>query len=217
MKKKKQPFDAKQFFATVADGRSIKRYTKGEVIFAQGDACDSIFFVIKGRVKISVTSPSGKEAIVGTPGEHDFFGEGCLIGHPTRLASATAMSESSIMRLEKAMMASTLANERKFAAMFTNHLLMRNSRIEEDLIDQLFNSSDKRLARALLLLANFGEDGKTKQTVAAISQETLAEMIGTTRPRVSFFMNRFKKQGFIEYDGGDLTVHNTLLSVVLRD
>lgn len=215
-KKKPTAFDPEKFLATVEGGRTIKPYEKGVAIFKQGDAADAVFFLIKGRVKVAVTSTTGKEAIVAMLGAGDFFGEGCLIAQPLRLASATAMNECSVTRLPKAMMVRMLQSERKFADLFTTHLLTRNSRAEEDLVDQLFNSSEKRLARILLLLANFGKNGKTEQAVANVSQETLAEMVGTTRPRVSFFMNKFRKLGFIEYNG-DLHVHSSLLSVVLRD
>ncbi len=215
-KKTKQAFDPETFLATVNGGRTLKSYAKGAAIFAQGDEADAVFYIIKGRVKIAVTSSTGKEAIVAILGPHDFFGEGCLIAQPVRLATATAMGDSSIMRITKATMIRTLHEERKFADMFTEHLLTRNSRAEEDLVDQLFNSSEKRLARILLLLANFGKNGTSEQAVGNVSQETLAEMVGTTRPRVSFFMNKFRKLGFIEYNG-DLSVHSSLLSVVLRD
>ncbi len=202
--------------ATVDGGRTIKPYAKGAAIFDQGNAADAVYFITKGRVKIAVTSPTGKEAIVAMLGVGDFFGEGCLIAQPVRLATATAMNDCSITRITKTAMVRTLRNERKFADMFTAHLLTRNSRAEEDLVDQLFNSSEKRLARILLLLANFGKNGTTEQAIANVSQETLAEMVGTTRPRVSFFMNKFRKLGFIEYNG-DLSVHSSLLSVILRD
>jgi CRP/FNR family transcriptional regulator, cyclic AMP receptor protein len=215
-KQKTAAFDPEKFLATVEGGRTIKPYAKGAPIFKQGDAADAVFFLIKGRVKVAVTSTTGKEAIVSILNAGEFFGEGCLIGQELRLATATAMDASSVTRLPKPTMVRMLQSERKFADMFTTHLLTRNSRAEEDLVDQLFNSSEKRLARILLLLANFGKNGKTEQAIANVSQETLAEMVGTTRPRVSFFMNKFRKLGFIEYNG-DLRVHSSLLSVVLRD
>jgi CRP/FNR family transcriptional regulator, cyclic AMP receptor protein len=215
-KARKTPFDPKIFLATVDGGRTIEAYRKQEVIFSQGDPADAVFYVQTGKVKIAVTSDQGKEAVVAVLGAGEFFGEGCLIAQPLRLATASAMTESTVMRLVKAEMIRLLQSEPKFAAVFTAHLLIRNSRVEEDLVDQLFNSSEKRLARALLLLANFGKEGRPEPIMTKISQETLAEMIGTTRPRVSFFMNKFRKLGFIEYNG-DLEVHSSLLSVVLRD
>ena len=177
---------------------------------------NSIFYVLRGKIKIVVTSKQGREAVVAVLGEGDFFGEGCLIAQPLRLATAASMTDSTVMRVEKAEMLRLLHAEPNFAEVFTVHLLTRNSRVEADLADHLFNSSEKRLARALLLLANFGKEGRPEPLIAKISQETLAEMIGTTRPRVSFFMNKFRKLGFIEYNGR-LQVHSSLLSVVLRD
>ena len=191
-------------------------YQKGNLVFAQGDAADGVFYVQRGRIKITVTSERGKEAVVAMLGVGEFFGEGCLIGQPLRLATAAAMMDSSVMRLAKAEMARILGKEPEFAALFTTHLLTRNSRVEEDLVDQLFNSSEKRLARALLLLANFGKEGRPEAITIKISQEMLAEIVGTTRPRISFFMNKFRKLGFIDYNG-HLEVHSSLLSVVLRD
>jgi CRP/FNR family transcriptional regulator, cyclic AMP receptor protein len=191
-------------------------YRKNQIIFSQGDPADSVFYIQKGKVKIAVTSKQGKEAVVAIPGTEEFFGEGCLVAQPLHLATAKAITESTVMRVEKAEMIRVLHAEPTFAEVFTAHLLTRNSRVEEDLVDQLFNSSEKRLARTLLLLANFGKEGKPEPIATKISQETLAEMIGTTRSRVSFFMNRFRKFGFIDYNG-DLKVHSSLLSVVLRD
>lgn len=216
MKARKTRFDPKRFFSTAADGRSVSGYHKGEIIFSQGDPADAVFYVQLGKVKISVTSEQGKEAVIAILGAGEFFGEGCLIAQPFRLATASAMVESAVMRVAKAEMIRLLRKEREFAAIFTAHLLTRNSRVEEDLVDQLFNSSEKRLARTLLLLANFGKEGRPEPITTNISQETLAEMVGTTRSRVSFFMNKFRKMGFIRYNG-NLEVHSSLLSVVLRD
>ena len=210
-------FDPHAFLATVGNGgRTIVHHRNGDIVFTQGDVADSVFFIQKGKVKIVVTSEQGKEAVVAILGADDFFGEGCLIGQPLRLATATAMGETSVMRLPKAEMVSVLHREPAFAEIFTAHLLMRNSKSEADLVDQLFNSSEKRLARTLLLLANFGKEGRPEPITTKISQETLADMVGTTRPRISFFMNKFRKLGFIDYNG-DLKVHSSLLSVVLRE
>jgi CRP/FNR family cyclic AMP-dependent transcriptional regulator len=209
-------FDPKVFLATVGKGRSISAYSKGDVVFAQADPADAVFYIRKGKVKVSVTSAQGKEAVVGILGTGDFLGEGCMLGQPLRLARATALVDSALMRLEKPSMVRMVQSEPKLAAVFTAHLLARNSRVEEDLVDQLFNSSEKRLARTLLLLANFGKDGTPEEVDLKVSQETLAEMIGTTRSRVSFFMNKFRKLGFIDYNGS-LRVHGSLVSVVLRD
>jgi CRP/FNR family cyclic AMP-dependent transcriptional regulator len=215
-KAKKAAFDPKVFLATVNGGRTKVTYEKDEIIFAQGEAADAVLYIHRGKIKIVVTSEQGKEAVVAILGAGEFFGEGCLIAQPLRLATATALIDSVVMRVTKAEMIRTLHAEPAFAEVFTAHLLARKSRTEEDLVDQLFNSSEKRLARTLLLLANFGKDGKTEPIETRISQETLAEMVGTTRPRISFFMNKFRKLGLIEYNG-DLRVHSSLLSVVLRD
>jgi CRP/FNR family cyclic AMP-dependent transcriptional regulator len=209
-------FDPKVFLASVDGGRSILRVKNGDVLFDQGDAADSVFYVQRGKVKIIVTSEQGKEAVVAVLEEDAFFGEGCLTGQPLRLATATAMSDGAVLRIPKAAMIRILHAEPALAEVFTAYLLTRNSRIEEDLVDQLFNSSEKRLARTLLLLANFGKEGGPEEITTRISQETLADMVGTTRSRVSFFMNKFRKLGFIEYNGS-LQVHSSLLSVVLRD
>ncbi|MFM9863772.1 MAG: Crp/Fnr family transcriptional regulator [Micropepsaceae bacterium] len=209
-------FDPREFLATVNGGRTIANYRKGDAVFKQGDDADAVFHISSGKAKIVTTSTQGKEAVVAILGGGDFFGEGCLIGQTVRLAAAVAMTECTVMRLAKPSMEHTLHAQPKFAELFTTHLLTRNSRAEEDLVDHLFNSSEKRLARILLLLANFGKEGKPEPVITKISQETLAEMIGTTRPRVSFFMNKFRKLGFIEYNGR-LSVHSSLLSVVLRD
>ena len=216
MKKKSLAFNPKVFLSRIGSGRINATYRANAAVFAQGDAANSIFYLQKGKAKITVTSKKGKEAVLALLGPGDFFGEGCLNGHPRRMASVTAMTECSMMRLEKAAMVRVLHEQPKFADLFIAHLLHRNGRIEEDLVDQLFNSSEKRLARTLLLLANFGKEGKQQPVIAKISQETLAEMIGTTRSRVSFFMNKFRRLGFIEYNGG-LHVHTSLLNMVLRE
>jgi CRP/FNR family transcriptional regulator, cyclic AMP receptor protein len=200
-KAKKIPFDPKVFLATVDGGRSIAKYRKGETVFSQGKPADAVFYIQKGKVKVTVVSEQGKEAVVAILGPDEFCGEGCLTGQPLRLATATAMTDCEVMRLEKAAMIRVLREEPAFSGMFVSHLLARASRVEADLVDQLFNSSEKRLARALLLLANFGKDGRPEPIIAKISQETLAEMIGTTRSRVSFFMNKFRKLGLIDYNG----------------
>jgi CRP/FNR family transcriptional regulator, cyclic AMP receptor protein len=212
----KSAFDSKVFLATVNGGRTISKLPKSAIIFSQGDRADAVFYIQKGKVKIVVTSEQGKEAVVAILAADEFLGEGCLIGQPLRLATATAMTDSSVMRVEKAEMVRVLHEEPSFGEMFAAHLLTRKNRVEEDLVDQLFNSSEKRLARTLLLLANFGKEGRPEPITTKISQETLAEIIGTTRPRVNFFMNKFRKLGFIEYNG-DLAVHSSLLSVVLHD
>lgn len=204
------------FLATDRPGRTVSAYKKGRTIFSQGDPANAVFYIRKGKVKIAVTSKHGKEAVVAIHGEGDFFGEGCLIGQPLRLATATALTDCIGTRVEKRTMLRSLSTQIKLSGVFTAHLLLRNSRIEEDLVDQLFNSSEKRLARILLLLANFGKEGRPEPIESKISQETLAEMVGTTRSRVSYFMNKFRKLGFIEYNGS-LEVHSSLLSVVLRD
>ena len=188
-------FDPKAFLAKVGEGRSIVKYRKDQTVFSQGEPADAVFYIQKGKVKITVVSAQGKEAVVAILGSDDFFGEGCLAGQPRRMATVTTMTDCTIMRLEKAAMIRVIHDEPAFSEMFIAHLLARTIRVEEDLVDQLFNSSEKRLARLLLLLANFGKDGKPEPVIAKISQETLAEMIGTTRARVSFFMNKFRKLG----------------------
>ena len=215
-KAKKRTFDVKVFLNTVDGGRTVATYRKDQNVFSQGEPADAVFFIQKGKVKAYVVSEQGKEAVVALHGSGDFFGEGCLTGQPLRLATVSAITESVVMRLDKAAMARLLRDEPKFSEMFISFLLARNARVEEDLVDQLFNSSEKRLARLLLLLANFGKEGKPEAVIAKISQETLAEMVGTTRSRVSTFMNKFRKLGFIQYNG-DLQVHNSLLNVVLHD
>jgi CRP/FNR family transcriptional regulator, cyclic AMP receptor protein len=215
-KKAQAPFDPNVFLAKVGKGTTISKYRKDQIVFAQGQVADAVFYIQQGKVKLTVVSEQGKEAVVAILGPGQFFGEGCLNGHPLRIATTRAVDECVITRLEKATMIATIHKEPEFSELFMTYLLTRNSRIEEDLIDQLFNSSEKRLARLLLLLANFGKEGKPEPIVGTFSQETLAEMIGTTRSRVSFFMNKFRKLGFIEYNG-KLEVHNSLLNVVLHD
>jgi CRP/FNR family transcriptional regulator, cyclic AMP receptor protein len=212
----KSSFDPKVFLATVAAGRTITTYRQHQSVFAQGDPADAVFFVDAGKVKLTVVSGQGKEAVVAMHGDGDFFGEGCLTAQPRRLATVTAMTESVIMRIEKAAIVRVLHQEPTFSELFMAYLLTRNARVEADLVDQLFNSSEKRLARLLLLMANFGKEGKPETVIAKISQETLAEMVGTTRSRVNVFLNKFRKLGFIEYNG-DMKVHSSLLNVVLRD
>ena len=209
-------FDPAVFLETTAKGRVISTHPKKQVIFAQGDAADAVFYIKKGRVKVTVVSTQGKEAVVAILGADEFLGEGCLIGQPKRLATASAMTDCVIMRVDKTEIRRVLQEEPAFSQMFVSHILARNARIEEDLVDQLFNSTEKRLARVLLLLANFGKEGRPEPINAKISQETLAEMIGTTRSRVSHFMNKFREWGFIEYNG-HLEVHSSLLSVFLAD
>jgi CRP/FNR family cyclic AMP-dependent transcriptional regulator len=213
---KKAPFDPKVFLATVNGGRSISQYRSNQKVFSQGSSADAVFYIQKGKVKITVTSEQGKEAVVAVLGPDEFCGEGCLTGQLLRLATATAMTDCEIMRLEKATMIRVLHEEPAFSEMFVSHLLARTIRVEADLVDQLFNSSEKRLARALLLLANFGKDGRPEPIIAKVSQETLAEMIGTTRSRVSFFMNKFRNLGLIDYNGR-IEIHTSLLNVVLHE
>jgi CRP/FNR family transcriptional regulator, cyclic AMP receptor protein len=211
-------FDPKTFLSTLNGGRKIEAFSKKQTVFVQGDSSDAVFYIKEGRVKLTVVSKAGKEATIGILNEGAFFGEGCLTGQRLRLCSATAMTDCSVMRIEKKSMVEVLHREHEFSDMFVAYLLARNIRYEEDLVDQLFNSSEKRLARTLLLLAHFGKDGNHETVIPKISQETLAEMIGTTRSRVSFFMNRFRKLGFIDYDGGSgLQVHSSLLNIVLHD
>ena len=214
--KKAKTFDIKAFLNKANGGRTIATYATNTRIFEQGDPADAIFYIQKGKIKLTVVSKQGKEAVVAILGEGDFFGEGCLAGQPIRMASAAAISECTAMKLGKATVVKFLREEPVFAERFLTHLLTRNIKIEEDLVDQLFNSSEKRLARVLLLLANFGKDTKPEEVIPKISQETLAGIVGTTRSRVSFFMNRFRKLGFIDYNGG-LTIHSSLLNVILHD
>jgi CRP/FNR family transcriptional regulator, cyclic AMP receptor protein len=210
LKPEARPFDPKNL------GRTISRYRKHQAIFTQGDAADCVFYVRKGRVKITVLSERGKEAVVAIFGANEFCGEGCLTGQTRRISTAQAMTDCEIMRLEKQAVLNALHDEPGFSQMFVGYLLARTIRVEEDLVDQLFNSSEKRLARALLLLANFGKEGRPEPIIANVTQETLAEMIGTTRSRVSFFMNKFRKLGFISYKG-KIEVHSSLLNIVLHD
>src|SRR5881296_3136219 len=209
-------FDLRTYLAKVRGGGTTKEYRKKHTIFVQGDRADAVFYIEKGRVKLTVLSPRGKEAVVAILGSGDFFGEGSLAGQPRRMATATSMTECSILRVKKETMMRMLHDERAFSELFMSYLLSRNTRIEEDLVDQLFNSSEKRLARVLLLLTRFGKEGQHELVVPRVSQETLAEMVGTTRSRVSFFMNKFRKLGLIDYNGG-LHVHSSLLSIVLHD
>jgi len=216
--KKLIKFDPKTFLSTIDGGRKIAAFPKKQTIFAQGDSSDAVFYIQEGKVKLTVVSKIGKEATIGILNAGDFFGEGCVTGQLLRLCSATAMSDCSVMRIDKKYMVEVLHREHAFSDMFVAFLLTRNIRYEEDLVDQLFNSSEKRLARILLLLAHFGKEGKHEVAIPKMSQEMLADMVGTTRSRVSFFMNRFRKLGFIDYDVGDeLQVHSSLLGIVLHD
>ncbi|MBR0954257.1 Crp/Fnr family transcriptional regulator [Bradyrhizobium canariense] len=212
----KSTFDPKLFLAKVGEGKAILKFDKSQAVFSQGDAADTVFYIQKGRIKVLVVSEQGKEAVVGIMEPGQFFGEGCLNGHPLRISTTVAMEQCVVTSIAKSAMLAALKSEPKFSELFMGYLLSRNSRIEEDLIDQLFNSSEKRLARLLLLLANFGKDGVPQPIAVQVSQETLAEMIGTTRSRVSFFMNKFRKLGFITYNG-KIEVHNSLLNAVLYD
>jgi CRP/FNR family cyclic AMP-dependent transcriptional regulator len=214
--KQRPSFDPKSFLAKVGEGRSIGNYRKDQIVFSQGDPADSVFFIQKGKVKVTVVSEQGKEAVVAILGANDFFGEACLVGQARRIATAAAMADSVIVRLKKAAIIRVIHTERAFSEMFIAHILNRTISVEADLVDQLFNSSEKRLARLLLLLANFGKEEQSEPVIAKISQETLAEMIGTTRARVSHFMNKFRQLGFIDYNGG-IAVHSSLLNAVLHD
>jgi CRP/FNR family cyclic AMP-dependent transcriptional regulator len=212
----RRSFDPDTFLSTIGEGRRTLHVNKKQAIFAQGDATDAVFYIQRGKIKLTVLSSSGKEATIGILGESDFFGEGCLAGQPIRMGSATAITNCDLLRIDKKAMMQALHREHKLSDMFVAYLLARNIRYEEDLVDQLFNSSEKRLARILLLLAHFGKEKIPHSVVPEISQTTLAEMVGTTRSRVNFFMNRFRKLGFIHYNGG-LRVHSSLLNVVLHD
>jgi len=219
-RKGRASFDPKAFLARVGDGRNLAKYRKGQIVFSQGEIGDAVFYIQKGKVKVTVVSEQGKEAVVAILGTEEFFGEGCLAGQVQRMSTVTAMTDAIIVRLEKAAIVRLIHREPAFSEMFIAHLLGRTIRVEADLVDQLFNSSEKRLARMLLLLANFGKETRPEPVIAKISQETLAEMIGTTRSRVSFFMNKFRKLGFIEYNGGienGIEVHSSLLNVVLHE
>ena len=215
--KRTPAFDPRSFLAKIGDGRTISKYRKDQVVFSQGDTADAVFYIQRGKVKLTVVSEQGKEAVVAILGADEFCGEGCLAGQSRRIATVTAMTECTVMRLQKTSIIGVLHDEPAFSEVFISHLLTRTIRVEADLVDQLFNSSEKRLARLLLLLANFGKESKPEPIIAKISQETLAEMVGTTRSRVSFFMNKFRRLGFVDYNGGDLEVHSSLLNVILRD
>jgi len=215
--RKTRDFDPKEFLATIGEGRKVVVFPKKQTIFTQGDAADAVFYIQEGEVRLTVVSKTGKEATLGILREGDFFGEGGLAGQPLRMGSATAMTDCELLRIDKKAMVLALHREHKFSDLFVAYLLARNVRYEEDLVDQLFNSSEKRLARILLLLARFGKEGVPETVIAKISQETLAEMIGTTRSRVSFFMNRFRKLGFVDCGGSGLQVHSSLLNIVLHD
>jgi len=212
----KNNFDVKRFFANIGEGRKIVRVRRKQKVYVQGDPCDAVFYIQTGKIKLSVVSRVGKEATLGILNATDFFGEGCLAGQPLRMGAATAMTDCVLMCVGNQAMRQALHREHKLSDMFVAYLLGRNIRYEEDLIDQLFNSSEKRLARILLLLARFGKEGRPENVIPKISQETLAEMVGTTRSRVSFFMNRFRRLGFIKYDR-ELEIHSSLLNVVLHD
>jgi CRP-like cAMP-binding protein len=215
-RKAKLPFDPKEFLLKVNGGRAVSDYRKDQTVFRQGEPANAVFYIESGKAKKTVVSEQGKEAVVALLNAGDFFGEGCLAGEMLRLSTVTALTKCTIARISKADTTRVIHEEPAFAELFIAHLLARNSRVEEDLVDQLFNSSEKRLARTLLLLANFGKDGRPEPIIAKVSQETLAEMIGTTRSRVSFFMNKFRKLGLIDYNG-HIEIHSSLLNVVLRD
>jgi CRP/FNR family transcriptional regulator, cyclic AMP receptor protein len=209
-------FIPQEFLRQLGSGKTTLQIRKKQSLFSQGDAAEAVFYILKGQVKLTVVSRQGKEAVVAVLGGGDFLGESCLAGQPKRLATATSLEDSTVVRIDKTVMTRVLRDEPTFAELFLTYLLSRNVRIQEDLVDQLFNSAEKRLARILLLLANFGKEGKPEPVIAQVSQEMLAEMIGTTRSRVSFFMNKFRKLGFLNYNGG-LHVHSSLLNIVLHD
>ena len=214
--KRKPLFNSKVFLSKVGNGKTILTVRKKQVIFSQGDAADAVFYILEGKIKLTVVSQKGKEAVVAILGRENFFGEGCLAAQRVRIATATALDNAVMVRIEKKAMIHVLHDEPIFSEFFMTYLLGRNARIEEDLVDQLFNSSEKRLARILLLLAHFGKESKTEPITPKVSQETLAEMVGTTRPRINSFMNKFRKLGFIEYNGG-LRIHNALVNILLHD
>lgn len=216
MPPKEHKFDVDAFLSTIGEGRKGVSVGKKQTIFTQGDVADAVFYIQKGKVALTVVSSGGKEATIAILDAGNFFGEGCLASQPLRIGSARAVTKCDLLKIEKKAMMQTLHRERKLSDLFVAHLLARNIRYEEDLVDQLFNSSEKRLARVLLLLAHFGKEGEPHNLIPEISQATLAEMVGTTRPRINFFLNRFRKLGFIRYDGG-LEVHSSLLNVVLHD
>jgi CRP-like cAMP-binding protein len=216
--KRKTEFDPHAFLSTIGEGREMQAFVKKQAVFSQGDAADGLYFIQSGRVRLSVVSEGGKEATLGILGTDDFFGEGGLAGQQLRMSSATAMTDCTLLRVERKAMMLAMSREPKLSAIFLRYLLMRNIRYQDDLVDQLFNSSEKRLARVLLLMAQFREEGISEMSVPRLSQKTLAEMVGTTRSRVSFFMNRFRKFGFINYDvGNNLNVHSSLLNVLLDE
>jgi CRP/FNR family cyclic AMP-dependent transcriptional regulator len=215
--KKKRDFDPMKFLATIGEGRKVVAFPEKQTIFTQGEAADAVFYIQQGKVRLTVLSQVGKEATLGILSRGEFFGEGGLAGQPLRMGSASAMTGCELLQIEKKAMMLALHQEHTFSDLFVAYLLGRNIRYEEDLVDQLFNSSEKRLARILLLLAHFGKEGVPETVIPKISQETLAEMIGTTRSRVSFFMNRFRELGFVDYGDGDMQVHSSLLSIVLHD
>lgn len=210
-------FEPRTFLGKLISANNSREYKDKQVIFSQGDPADAVFYLRAGKVKLAVVSKRGKEAVIAILPEHSFFGEGCLIGQPLRISTASSVQRSSVIRVKKSAMLNLLRQDRTFAESFLTYVLTRNIRMEADLVDHLFNSSEKRLARLLLLLANFGQESKPVPVVAKMDQETLAEMIGTTRSRVSFFMNRFRKLGFIDYNGNAMHVHSSLISVILHD
>jgi CRP/FNR family transcriptional regulator, cyclic AMP receptor protein len=217
LNKRKRDFEPESFLATIGAGRRVVAILKKESVFTQGDPADSVFYIREGKIRLTVVSKIGKEATLGMLSQGDFFGEGSLAGQPLRMGSATAMTDCELLHIDKKAMMEALHRENQFSDMFVAYLLARNIRYEEDLVDQLFNSSEKRLARILLLLAHFGKEGVPETIIPKISQETLADMIGTTRSRVSFFMNRFRKLGFVDYGESGLKVHSSLLNIVLHD
>jgi CRP/FNR family cyclic AMP-dependent transcriptional regulator len=216
-RKKTESFDIEEFLSSAGTSRSIAKFKKGQVIFSQDDPCNDVFYIQSGNAKLSIVNPQGKEAVLAILGPGDFLGEGCIIGNPVRMATATAIAALNAMSIQKKEMIRVLHDEQAFAEKFINYMVERNIKIEADLVDQLFNSSEKRLARALLILARYGKEGEPETIVAKISQETLAELVGTTRTRVNFFMNKFRKLGFIHYNGGGMRIHSSLLNVVLHD
>ena len=215
-RKPTRPFDPQAFLSKVGDGKTIHKSAKDRIIYSQGDAADAVFYIQEGQVKLTVVSHHGKEAVIAILERGSFFGEACLAGELVRVATTTALGKSAIVRIEKQAMINVLREQSAFSELFVSYLLSRNIRIQEDLVDQLFNSSEKRLARVLLLLAHFGKEGKPESVIAKIRQETLAEMVGTTRSRVSFFLNKFRRLGFIKYNG-EMHVHSSLLNVILHD
>jgi CRP/FNR family cyclic AMP-dependent transcriptional regulator len=215
--KKAEPFGVHEYLSNAGLSRRIAKFKKRQVIFSQDDPCDDVLYIQSGNAKLTVVNPQGKEAVLAIVGPGDFLGEGCIIGNPVRLATATAIAPLSAMSIKKKEIIRVLRDEQEFSGKFISYMLERNIKIEADLVDQLFNSSEKRLARALLILARYGKEGEPETMVAKISQETLAELVGTTRSRVNFFMNKFRKLGFIDYNGGGMQVHSSLLNVVLHD